>query len=94
MYDHWIAAYDLLNDYSTPYDVEDILRKCDDDDSIDAFKEWLEENNEEEYIKYFDNTTKEDVMKIQELIDEEKENISNGLFVKINELLKKIYESY
>ena len=32
-------------------------------------------------------------MKIQELIDEEKENISNGLFVKISELLKKIYEN-
>ena len=93
MYDHWIAAYDLLNDYSTPYDVEDILRECD-DDSIDAYKEWQEENNEEEYKKYFDNTTKKDVMKIQELIDEEKENISNGLFVKMNELLKKIYESY
>ena len=55
MYDHWIAAYDLLDDYSTSYDVEDILRECDDDDSIDAYKEWLEENNEEEYKKYFDN---------------------------------------
>ncbi len=49
---------------------------------------------EEEYIKYFVENTKKDVMKIQELIDEEKENISNGLFVKMNELLKKIYESY
>jgi len=51
------------------------------------------EENDEEYKKYFDNTTKKDVMKIQELFDEEKENISNGLFVKMNELLKKIYES-
>jgi len=33
-------------------------------------------------------------MKIQELIDEEKENISNGLFVKINELLQKIYDDF
>ena len=61
-------------------------------DDIGDFKDWLEENNEE-YKKYFDNTTKKDVMKIQELFDEEKENISNGLFVKMNELLKKIYES-
>ncbi|CAL6434111.1 unnamed protein product [Bathycoccus prasinos] len=83
----------FVSTQSTPYDVENILHECDDDDSIDAFKEWLEENNEGEYTKYFDNTTKKDVMKIQELIDEEKENISNGLFVMMNELLKKIYEN-
>ena len=92
-YGNWKTTLELLDSYSTPYDVENILHECDDDDSIDAFKEWLEENNEEEYIKYFDNTTKKDVMKIQELIDEEKENISNGLFVMMNELLKKIYEN-
>ena len=34
-------------------------------DDIGDFKDWLEENNEE-YKKYFD-TTKKDVMKIQEL---------------------------
>ena len=91
-YGNWKTTLELLDSYSTPYDVENILHECDDDDSIDAFKEWLEENNEEEYTKYFDNTTKKDVMKIRELIDEEKENISNGLFVKISELLKKIYD--
>ena len=50
-YGNWETALDLLNNYSTPYDVEDILRECDDDDSIDAFKEWLEESNEAEYKK-------------------------------------------
>ena len=90
--DYWETAIDLLNDYSTPYDVENILRECDDDNTIFPFKEWLEENNEEEYIKYFVQTTKKDIVKIQELIDDEKENISNGSFVMMNELLKKIYD--
>ena len=90
--DYWETAIDHLNDYSTPYDVEDILRECDDDNTIFPFKEWLEENNEEEYIKYFVQTTKKDIVKIQELIDDEKENISNGSFVMMKELLKKIYD--
>jgi len=42
---------------------------------------------------YFDNTVRKLVMEMQESIDKEKENIPNSLFVKMKELLLKIYDS-